>query len=646
MVYQYDQALQLPTVDLYDTQMMAMALQAAKDMYDKGEQQIKDFQKNYGDFLTPITADQNWWNQNVTGRVRDAINQMYARGGDPLRNAQDRAQISMLINNMPYGDMAKVRSSAKNAEAYLEARRKLEAEGKYNQAMSKYDGPDMSTYNTVNDGIWDKMSPTPFENVAIFGNPYFEGMKPTVHKQSKNGIEYAVEEINMDDLRRIADAHHNELVSTPQGQMMYKYYQDVARQNGSIDVEGDARRMFNDAIADGQRRRMYKVDNYNDNYFKFKELENARAGLALRQKQLELQQQRNNILANKAGYGRSSSGSGDSSNKELVSYYEPLYQNLVVNTLNKDPMRSTVFNNKEFTMNMGNSILGAQRNIANQYFSVSGKNDIYGGRVTSSNQAKGFGGRIDLLGGIQSIQPNYYVDSNISSTKEFMNSFNKNYRSYLNQFTIGDYTGGFSSMFANTWKQGSAKIDDLTYQGKSVDKVKGQNYVAFGLSDINLVYSAEELAARMAGITGPVLEKAKVETQRLRDRLKNVLAADNGSVVMKATSPIGSGLRDVGQYGIFANTEFKTTGGQEITLLGDAVIATPFMSTPNPNASEDDRLNLSLDQTLDLEQQLMDNKAVRSLGVSSNTGSIDNTLPQSDPWYTLNDDFADFDWTY
>jgi hypothetical protein len=43
---------------------------------------------------------------------------MYARGGDPLRNAQDRAQISMLINNMPYGDMALIRNSAKNAEEY------------------------------------------------------------------------------------------------------------------------------------------------------------------------------------------------------------------------------------------------------------------------------------------------------------------------------------------------------------------------------------------------------------------------------------------------------------------------------------------------------------------------------------------------
>jgi hypothetical protein len=37
--------------------MMAMALNAAKDMYEKGEQRIKDFKKEYGDFMTPIMKD-------------------------------------------------------------------------------------------------------------------------------------------------------------------------------------------------------------------------------------------------------------------------------------------------------------------------------------------------------------------------------------------------------------------------------------------------------------------------------------------------------------------------------------------------------------------------------------------------------------
>ena len=61
--YAYDNWIQLPTRDLYDTQIMAMAINAAKDMYEKGEQRIKDFNTAYGDFVTPIQADQDWYNQ-------------------------------------------------------------------------------------------------------------------------------------------------------------------------------------------------------------------------------------------------------------------------------------------------------------------------------------------------------------------------------------------------------------------------------------------------------------------------------------------------------------------------------------------------------------------------------------------------------
>lgn len=175
MVFGYDQALQLPTVDLYDTQLMAMALNAAKDMYEKGEQQIKDFQKAYGDFLTPITADQNWWNQNVTGKVRDAINQIYARGGDPLRNAQDRAQLSMLINNMPYGDMAKKKQRAKNAEEYYKNMATLRLNDKYNEDFSKFLREDPSQWA---DDFMGVTSPTAFKTLKDATNDWYNNRTP------------------------------------------------------------------------------------------------------------------------------------------------------------------------------------------------------------------------------------------------------------------------------------------------------------------------------------------------------------------------------------------------------------------------------------------------------------------------------------
>lgn len=276
MIGPYDSWVSIPTRDLYDTQMIAMAVNTAKDMYERGQEQVKEFNKTYGDFITPILNDQNWYNKNVTGKVRDTINQLYANGIDPIRSAEGRAVISQLINNIPVGEVAKLRSSAINAEEFLKARRQLEAQGLYNPLLAKYDGPDMATYSTLDSGIWDKMSPTRITDMATFGNPYFEGMKPNVRRESKNGIEYSVEKIDENDLRTIADAHFNELVSTPQGQLMYKYYTDLA--GGNL---AEARNMFNNAVVDGQRRRIYEKSDYDDNYYKAQNLALQRASQQL-----------------------------------------------------------------------------------------------------------------------------------------------------------------------------------------------------------------------------------------------------------------------------------------------------------------------------------------------------------------------------
>lgn len=284
MIYAYDDWVQAPVQSLYDTQMMAMAVNAAKDMYEKGQEQVKEFNKTYGDFITPILNDQNWYNKNVTGKVRDTINQLYANGVDPIRSAEGRAVISQLINNIPVGEVAKLRSSAINAEEFLKARRQLEAQGLYNPLLAKYDGPDMATYSTLDNGIWDKMSPTRITDMATFGNPYFEGMKPNVVRKSKDGVEYSVEKIDENDLRAIADAHFNELVSTPQGQLMYKYYRDLAGGDANPDSDIQARQSFNNAVVDGQRRRIYEKSDYDDNFYKSEQLKLSKRDQALRER--------------------------------------------------------------------------------------------------------------------------------------------------------------------------------------------------------------------------------------------------------------------------------------------------------------------------------------------------------------------------
>ena len=60
---------------IFDPTMANMVLQtqkqyndAARQEFYRGLQDIKDFQKEYGDFITPILADQDWYNKNVGGQ--------------------------------------------------------------------------------------------------------------------------------------------------------------------------------------------------------------------------------------------------------------------------------------------------------------------------------------------------------------------------------------------------------------------------------------------------------------------------------------------------------------------------------------------------------------------------------------------------
>lgn len=281
MIYAGDQWIQLPTKDLYDTQMMAIAINAAKDMYEKGQQEMKDFKKEYGDFLTPITADQDWYNQNVTGKVRDVVNALYAQGIDPLRNAQGRAIIAQTINNMPIGDIAKLRTSAANAREFLKAKQKLQAEGKWNAMLDPYDGPNMGSYSTLESGIWDRISPTPYENMADFSKSYFDNISPIQRAATKNGVSYTISEITEDMLHDIADRHFNDLVSTPQGQMMYKYYKD---QLGSDEA---ARQAFNNAVVSGNLDRRKYSDNYQEAWYQNEGLKLKRQSNALQRAEFE-----------------------------------------------------------------------------------------------------------------------------------------------------------------------------------------------------------------------------------------------------------------------------------------------------------------------------------------------------------------------
>lgn len=239
MIYSKDQWIQLPTKDLYDSQIMLASINAARDMYEKGLQETKEFNKLYGDFTSPIARDVDYWYDNTLKPVRDAINYMYDKGIDPTRSAEGRALIQKLINQAPVAKLNQIRQSAKIADEYVKNRGTMQANGLYDPGFEQfalrdqYGRPvDLSTWSTIDDGTWERTAPYKYESLYDYTSPMFKDLKP--HELTRAEVEgfdgwrydprYQYQGITKKDLERVT----GERIPGVQNDTLYKYYRDRA----------------------------------------------------------------------------------------------------------------------------------------------------------------------------------------------------------------------------------------------------------------------------------------------------------------------------------------------------------------------------------------------------------------------------------
>lgn len=238
MIYSKDQWIQLPTKDLYDSQIMLASINAARDMYEKGLQETKEFNKLYGDFTSPIARDVDYWYDNTLKPVRDAINYMYDKGIDPTRSAEGRALIQKLINQAPVATLNQIRQSAKIADEYVKNRGTMQANGLYDPGFEQfalrdqYGRPvDLSTWSTVDNGTWERTAPYKYESLYDYTSPMFKDLKP--HELTQAEVEsfgvkydprYQYQGISKGDLERVT----GERIPGVQNDTLYKYYRDRA----------------------------------------------------------------------------------------------------------------------------------------------------------------------------------------------------------------------------------------------------------------------------------------------------------------------------------------------------------------------------------------------------------------------------------
>lgn len=260
MVYAYDRAIPLPVKDLYDTQVMAMSINAAKDMYEKGQKQIEDFYNKYGDFISPIQKDMDWYAQNVTGKARDVINNLYANGIDPLRSAEGRAVVARLVNSMPVGDIAKLRQSAETAKEYLKS-----IDDTTNPELEKFLGRDLSQWSTLGgSGVWGASKAAKYQDLNQYTSHIFDNVKDSYIGTDKDHYDwYGVTEDML--AQSLTPDKLGGLLNTDLGRFHYQNaIKDLAAQGITNPTDAQAMAQFRHNVLAANHERVHRDKKLNE----------------------------------------------------------------------------------------------------------------------------------------------------------------------------------------------------------------------------------------------------------------------------------------------------------------------------------------------------------------------------------------------
>lgn len=282
MIYAKDQWVQMPVRDLYDSQMMMASINAAKDMYEKGLQEMKEFKKEYEDFTSPIEKDVEYWNNHTIKPIRETIDKMYEMGINPLTNREARVYLSQLRNRVPVAELNKRRQAAAAADVYLKNKAALEAKGLFNEEYERAQlgGKTLKEWDTSEDGMWSRTSPSEFLDLKSATDNYYAGIEATNKGLDKNrGVQ--VMSIDDNDLQRVADNNVEAFKKTPLGKFYFnKIKEQVASNNPyspNEDIDKQSTALLAKSIANSQTSRK-KYDEKEDPIF----MANYRNMLAMR----------------------------------------------------------------------------------------------------------------------------------------------------------------------------------------------------------------------------------------------------------------------------------------------------------------------------------------------------------------------------
>ena len=125
----YETPVEMPSMGVYNTDLMKMYIAGVRDQYEKGQEEMKDFLKTYGDFYSDVPGNTQMYNDLTIGGARRMLDQMQQAGIDPFKSPEARAAIQRYIWSVPTGKLNEMKRSAENAREYRKVEAKMKANG-------------------------------------------------------------------------------------------------------------------------------------------------------------------------------------------------------------------------------------------------------------------------------------------------------------------------------------------------------------------------------------------------------------------------------------------------------------------------------------------------------------------------------------
>lgn len=222
MVNRYDNPAEAQFINTYVPipfeQLYALG-KAAGDRIDKALTTFKTARDNWSKFQSESMVDNANWDKVTmqdTG-IRDLVNQM-AANPDLIKDSRYQMALTSAINNVDTAAMRNLQQSAKNFEIRKENIARLIAQNKYNEAWHLMNN---SGWNTLQQGIFTDINPTPYQTSAEMVKPYLDDLKDSF-LENKGGYNWYG--VTKDTTRKQVDAHLSDILATPQAREYVKQY--------------------------------------------------------------------------------------------------------------------------------------------------------------------------------------------------------------------------------------------------------------------------------------------------------------------------------------------------------------------------------------------------------------------------------------